>query len=158
MDDLARLRDQLAGLGGRPNGQPGGSRDSLPANSISPANSAVMGNRASRAAGQQQGQGGQPGQSGQQGKGASKAKLGKRDSRDKAAKVDKSATAPRVRPAIAGGGGNRGSTVYGDYDTGNTRISGRAAAPQQGPNPADTQREIEQGLDLLNGVRSVGAG
>ena len=34
-------------------------------------------------------------------------------------------------------------------------ISGRAAAPQQGPNPADTQREIKQGLDLLNGVRSV---
>jgi hypothetical protein len=45
--------------------------------------------------------------------------------------------------------------VYGDYDTGNTRISGRAVAPQQGPNPADTQREIEQGLNLLNGVRSV---
>jgi hypothetical protein len=53
------------------------------------------------------------------------------------------------------GGGNRGSTVYGDYDTGNTRISGRAVAPQRGPNPADTQREIEQGLNLLNGVRSV---
>jgi hypothetical protein len=45
--------------------------------------------------------------------------------------------------------------VYGDYDTGNTRISGRAAAPQGGPNPADAQREIEQGLNLLNGVRSV---
>jgi len=53
------------------------------------------------------------------------------------------------------GGGNRNSTVFGDYDTGNTRISGRAAAPQGGPNPADTQREIEQGLNLLNGVRAV---
>ena len=28
-------------------------------------------------------------------------------------------------------------------------------APQQGPNPADTQREIDQGLNLLNQVRAV---
>ena len=28
-------------------------------------------------------------------------------------------------------------------------------APQQGPNPADTQREIDQGLKFLNQVRSV---
>jgi len=28
-------------------------------------------------------------------------------------------------------------------------------APQQGPNPADTQRQIDQGLDLLNGVRTI---
>jgi len=28
-------------------------------------------------------------------------------------------------------------------------------APQQGPNPADTQREIAQGLNLLNQVRAV---
>jgi hypothetical protein len=27
--------------------------------------------------------------------------------------------------------------------------------PQQGPNPADTQREIDQGLNLLNQVRAV---
>ena len=26
-------------------------------------------------------------------------------------------------------------------------------APQQGPNPADTQRQIEQGLNLLNQLR-----
>ena len=38
---------------------------------------------------------------------------------------------------------------------GNTRISGRAVAPQQSPNPADAQREIDQGLNLLNGVRTV---
>jgi len=54
---------------------------------------------------------------------------------------------------VVGGAGNRDSTVYGNLDTGNTRISGQAVAPQQGPNPADTQREIEQGLDLLNQVR-----
>jgi hypothetical protein len=28
-------------------------------------------------------------------------------------------------------------------------------APQQGPNPADTQRQIEQGLNLLNQVRAA---
>lgn len=55
----------------------------------------------------------------------------------------------------AGGGGNRSGNVYGDLDTGNTRISGRAVAPQQGPNPADTQREIDQGLDLLNQIRGA---
>jgi hypothetical protein len=45
--------------------------------------------------------------------------------------------------------------VNGGYDMGNTRISGQAAAPQQGPNPADAQRQIDQGLNLLNQVRSV---
>jgi hypothetical protein len=55
----------------------------------------------------------------------------------------------------AGGAGNRQGNVYDNYDTGNTRISGRAVAPQQGPNPADTQRQIEQGLNLLNGVRAA---
>jgi hypothetical protein len=57
--------------------------------------------------------------------------------------------------SAAGGSGNRQGNVYDNYDTGNTRISGRAVAPQSGPNPADTQRQIEQGLNLLNGVRSV---
>ncbi len=53
----------------------------------------------------------------------------------------------------AGGAGNRNSTVYGNLDTGNTHIQGQAVAPQQGPNPADAQREIDQGLNLLNQVR-----
>jgi hypothetical protein len=55
----------------------------------------------------------------------------------------------------AAGGGNRYGNGFGGWDTGNTRISGQAAAPQQGPNPADTQRDINQGLDLLNQVRAV---
>jgi hypothetical protein len=55
----------------------------------------------------------------------------------------------------AGGGINRYGNINGGYDTGNTRISGRAVAPQTGPNPADTQREIDQGLDLLNQVRAA---
>ena len=51
--------------------------------------------------------------------------------------------------------GDRNQPVYGDLDTGNTHIGGQAVAPQQGPNPADTQREIEQGLNLLNQVRAA---
>jgi hypothetical protein len=45
--------------------------------------------------------------------------------------------------------------MLGAYDTGNTRIAGHAVAPQQGPNPADTQRQIDQGLNLLNQLRAV---
>ncbi len=55
----------------------------------------------------------------------------------------------------AGGAVYRGGNLNGGYDTGNTHISGRAVAPQQGPNPADAQREIEQGLNLLNQVRAA---
>jgi len=53
-----------------------------------------------------------------------------------------------------GGAGNR-DRAFGAFDTGNTRISGQAVAPQQGPNPADTQHQIEQGLNLLNQVGAV---
>ena len=38
---------------------------------------------------------------------------------------------------------------------GNTRIAGQAVTPQQGPNPGDTQRQIDQGLNVLNQVRAV---
>ena len=64
----------------------------------------------------------------------------------------------RLRDQLAGLGGRDGRSGRGSaaaYDTGNTRISGRAVAPQQGPNPADTQRQIDQGLNLLNQVRAV---
>jgi hypothetical protein len=54
-----------------------------------------------------------------------------------------------------GGAVDRYGNVNGGYDAGNTRISGRAVAPQQGPNPADTQRQIDQGLNLLNQVRTA---
>ena len=67
-----------------------------------------------------------------------------------------SATASRVRSAIRPAARtNRDGTHLGGYDTGNTRISGQAVAPQQGPNPADTQRQIDQGLNLLNQVRAA---
>jgi hypothetical protein len=46
--------------------------------------------------------------------------------------------------------------VFGNYDTGNNAgRSGRAVAPQQGLNPADTQRQIDQGLNVLNQVRTI---
>ena len=54
-----------------------------------------------------------------------------------------------------GGTGERASTVYGNLDTGNTHIQGQAVAPYRGPTPADTQREIDQGLNLLNQVRAA---
>ncbi len=60
----------------------------------------------------------------------------------------------QVGNAVGGGGGGR-YNGYGGVDTGNTRISGTAVAPQRGPNPADSQREIAQGLDLLNQVKGA---
>ena len=83
-------------------------------------------------AGQQGGQGGQQG--------------------GQAGEVGNRMAGPVGNPA---GGGNRGGNQGGGYDTGNTRIQGQAVAPQQGPNPADTQRQIEQGLNLLNQLRST---
>jgi hypothetical protein len=115
MDDLSRLRDQLAGLGGRPNAQPGQA-----------GRAGQSGGQTGGQPGQQQGQSGQAGQGGQVGD----------------------------RVAGAGGAANRNVNT-GGLDTGNTRITGRAVAPQQGPNPADTQREIDQGLNLLNQIRAV---
>ncbi|HEY7389759.1 MAG TPA: hypothetical protein VH640_14680 [Bryobacteraceae bacterium] len=60
------------------------------------------------------------------------------------------------RVAGPGGGPANGGRRFplGAYNTGNPR-TGQAVAPQQGPNPADTQREIDQGLNLLNGMRAV---
>jgi hypothetical protein len=102
MDDLSRLRDQVAGLGG---------------------------GRSGSQAGQGQGGGRQGGQ------------------------VGNRAAGPVGNPA--GGAANREGNGFGAQDTGNTRISGQAVAPQTGSNPADTQREIDQGLNLLNQVRAT---
>ena len=110
MDNLSRLRDQLAGLGGRPNPQAG-----------------------------QQGQGGQQGGRGaRSGQGQQGGQMG-----------------DRMAGPVGNAGGNRQGPIYGDLDTGNTRISGRAAAPDQGPVPGDTQRVIDQGVNLLNQLRSA---
>jgi hypothetical protein len=156
MDDLARLRDQLAGLGGRPNGQPDPSGQGQPgqgqAGQGQPGGQQYQPGQLSR--------NGQPGQSGQSGQHGQSGQSGQAGQQGQGGQAGQSGQGGQVGNRAAGqtgnaGGGSRGSTVYGDYDTGNTRISGRAAAPQRGSNPADTQREIEQGLNLLNGVRSV---
>jgi hypothetical protein len=141
MDDLSRLRDQVDGLGrssspsDRPtkrqpgDGQPGrGGQQGQP--------------------GQQAGQGGQTGQSGQGGQNGGQ---GGQQGGRLAGEVGNRVAGPVGNPA----GGNRGGNHGGGYDTGNTRIQGQAVAPQTGPNPADTQRQIEQGLNLLNQLRST---
>ena len=126
MDDLSRLRDQLSSLTGRSNS---GSNES---------------GRAAQSGGQGGQSGQQPGQNGPTGQGARQA--------GQTGGVGDRLAGPVGNP---GGAGDRNRQAFGAYDTGNTRISGRAVTPQQGPNPADTQREIDQGLNLLNQVRTV---
>jgi len=131
MDDLSRLRDELAGFGGRsgqPNGQPGGQSGNQP--------------------GGQQFQTGQLARDGQAGQAG-----GGQTGGGQAGAVGNRIAGPVGNPG--GGATNGGRNVNGGLDMGNTRISGRAVAPQQGPNPADTQRQIDQGLNLLNQVRPV---
>jgi len=146
MDDLSRLRDQLGALGGRSNSQTGQGQSG----------------RAGQPGGQQyqtsqlnrNGQSGQTGQPGQQqaqnGQGQPGQQAGEAGGRQPGA-IGNRLGVPTSNPS----GGNRESTVMGDFDTGNTRISGKAVAPQQGPNPTDTQRQIDQGLNLLNQIRAT---
>jgi hypothetical protein len=184
MDDLSRLRDQLAGLGRRSNsqagqGQPGRaaetgqlSRNGQPGQGgqQQAQNSATgqAGGRQSGQANSQAGQGqpgraaetgqlsrdGQPGQGGQQQ--AQNGATGQAGGRQagQVGNVGNRLAGP-VGNASGGAGDRERNNPMGAYDTGNTRISGRAVAPQQGPNPADAQREIDQGLNLLNQVRPV---
>jgi len=140
MDSLSRLRDQLAGLGGRSNSQPGQGQ---------PGRAGQPGQQPA-----QNGQpGGQPGQGGQAGGQAGGQQQAGQAGGGLAGPVGNRLAGPVGNPA--GGGANRQGNGFGAYDTGNTRISGQAVAPQQGPNPADTQRQIDQGLNLLNQVRAV---
>jgi hypothetical protein len=169
MDDLSRLRDQLAGLGGRSNPQPG---QGQPGRAGQPGGQPMQSEQLSRngqagqpgqqggqQAGQQGGQGGQqggqPGPGGQGGQGGGQRAGGQQQGgqgggRQSGPMGDRLA-GPMGNPA----GGNRGGAAYGNLDTGNTHIMGQAVAPQQGPNPADTQREIDQGLNVLNQVRAA---
>jgi len=132
MDDLSRLRDQLDRMGGnRQAGQQG------------------QGNKPGQG-GQQRAQGGELGQQGQQGGGQ---QGGGRQGGQGGQMGDRAGG--QVGDRTAGNGGNRNSTAYGDFDTGNTHIQGHAVTPQQGPNPADAQRDIDQGLNTLNGIRGA---
>jgi hypothetical protein len=146
MDDLSRLRDQLDRLGGGGNpqagqGQPGQGQPSQG----QPGREFQNGQLARNG---QSGQGGQPGQTGQSG-GLQSGQPGGLQG----GPVGDRLAGPVGNPA--GGPGDRNRQVFGGYDTGNTRITGHAVAPQQGPNPGDTQREIDQGLNLLNQMRAV---
>jgi len=126
MDDLSRLRDQLAGLGGKP----GSTSQQSP-------------QQGGQQGGQQQGQSAGPGQQAGVGQQAGAGQQG-------------GAMSNRLAGPVGNAGVGRGDrNINSGYDAGNTRISGRAVAPQQGSNPADTQRDIDQGLNLLNGVRAV---
>jgi hypothetical protein len=142
MDDLSRLRNQLAGLGGRSNSQPG--QDSS-------GRGGQPGQQGQPGQGGQSGQGGRNGQSGQGSQAGQQGQAGQGGGRQSGSNGN--LAGPMGNPA--GGGTNRDGTVFGNYDTGNTRISGQAVAPQQGPNPADAQRQIDQGLNLLNQVRAA---
>ena len=130
MDDLSRLRDQLSGLGGRAGSQPGQGQ----------AGQAGRAGQPGGQSGQQPGQGTQAGQGGQPGG-------------NQAGGVGDRLAGPVGNPG--GGATNRNGQVFGAWDTGNTHISGHPVTPQQATNPADTQREIDQGLNLLNQVRAV---
>jgi hypothetical protein len=145
MDDLTRLRDQLAGLGARPNSQQGQGQPGRGG----PAGQQFQPGQLSRGGqpGQQQGQGGQPGQQGQGGQGGGLQQGGR------GGEIGNRTAGPIGNPA--GGAADRGRGQNGALDTGNTRISGQAVAPQQGPNPADTQRQIDQGLNTLNQLRAA---
>jgi hypothetical protein len=135
MDDLSRLRDQLGSLGGRSNAQPSNQPgQGQPGRGNQPAGQQFQTGQLNR--------NGQPGgQAGPNGGGQV----------DDAGNRDGGPVGNR-----AGGGANRDRDVLGAYNTGNNRFPNRAPTPQQGgPNPADTQRQIDQGLNLLNQVRAV---
>ena len=164
MDDLSRLRDQLSNLGGRPNAQPGQGQpgqgqpgQGQPGNQPFQAGQLTRNGQSGQAGqpGQQQGQGqganGQPGQQGQgQGQGQ---QAGGQAGGGQPGPAGNRLAGPVGNPA--GGAGNRERNGIDATNAGNTGISGRAVAPQQGPNPADTQRQIDQGLNLLNQVQAV---
>ena len=133
MDDLSRLRDQLAGLGRRTDSQAGSAGQPYQTGQLN-----------------RNGQPGQPGQGDQAGGPQQGDQAGARQG---GGQTGNRAAGPLGYPA---GGGYRNGPLYGDLDTGNNARTGpRAAAPQQGPNPADTQRQIDQSLDLLNQVRAA---
>ncbi len=159
MDDLSRLRDQLAGLGGRPGAQPGQGQPGQQPNGRQYQSGQLSRGGEGGQPGQQPGQNGQPGQqAGQNGQpGQQAGQNGQSGQGARAGGAQAGSVGDRIAGEVgnpAGGAGDRGA-IRGGMDTGNTRITGRAVAPQQGANPADTQREIDQGLNLLNQVRAA---
>ena len=140
MDNLSRLRDQLSNLGGRqPNSQPGQGRPG-------------QGQPGQLSRNGQPGQGGQPGQ--QQGK-AGQGGQGGQPGGQQVGQAGGGQAGPVGDRVVGGGGGRRDDNINTGVNPGDNRVTGQAVAPRPGPNPADTQREIEQGLNLLNQVRAA---
>lgn len=103
----------------------------------------------------QAGQAGQPGQGGQGGQGGQQTGQNGQPGQGRQQAGQGGERQGPVGDRLPGGGGNR-STVYGDFDTGNNgRAGAHAEARPQGPIPEDTQRQIDQGLNLLNQVRTA---
>ena len=148
MDDLSRLRDQLSNLGGRqPNSQPGQGQNGQ--------GQPGQGQPGQLSRNGQPGQGGQPGQqqgkSGQGGQGGQ----GGQPGGQQVGQVGGGQAGMVGDRVIGAGGGRRDGNINGGENAGNNRVTGQAVAPRQGPNPADTQREIDQGLNVLNQVRAA---
>ncbi len=158
MDDLTRLREQLGDVMNRARQQAGSqqNRASQQAGSGAPGQSLQPGQLTRDGQPGQSGQSGQSSQSGQQGQNGQ----GGQQAGQQAGQVGARQGGP-VGNRLAGpvgnpaSGANGGRNANGGYDMGNTRIAGQAVAPQQGSNPGDTQRQIDQGLNLLNQVRAV---
>jgi hypothetical protein len=149
MDQLSRLRDQLGGLGGRQNPQTGqAGQGGQPGQQQAQNGQGKQGQGGQKGGGQ--GKGGQGGQGDQPGQGNGQPQAGGQGGGRQGGDVGN-----RIAGATGNPGGNNRDGAFGAYDTGNSRISGRAVTPQQGPNPADTQQLIDQGVNLLNQVRSA---
>ena len=106
--------------------------------------------------GQQPGQSGQNGQGGQVGQGNQVAQGGNRQGGQNAQRGGQQ-NAPMggeyVNGPLRGGGGSTDANL--NVDTGGQRYgsSRNPAAPQIGPNPADTERFIQQGMNELSQLR-----
>jgi hypothetical protein len=107
----------------------------------------------------QGGRGGQPGQGGQQ-DGGNQVAQGERGGANgqRGGQQNGPLDGGYVNGQLRGGGGNTNANL--NVDTGGQKYSAtrNGAAPQVGPNPADTQRVIQQGVGELNRLRQMAKG
>jgi hypothetical protein len=158
MDDLSRLRDQVGSLGGRPDRQgqqqgqgqqPGQQQGQGQGQQPGQGQGRGGQNQSSQLA--RSGQGGQPGQQGGQGQqpgqggqgGANGQPGGQRNGG-----VNDGQIAGRF-------GGPNDGTKGARSELQGYGLRGRQGDINTGPTPADTERDINQGLNLLNGLRAT---
>jgi hypothetical protein len=164
LDHVDRLRRQIEGLAGSPNGgngrQPG--QNGQPGQGNQLGRNGQPNSQASPAGQRGQGQqGGQPGQGGQQGQGAQEPgnQAGQQGGArgGQAGRSGGQSGGDIANGELRGGGG--GVANY-NVDTGGQRYgtSRNPAAPQIGAKPADTQRAIDQGLGELGQLRQLAKG